>query len=571
MKKITGLFLFVFYMLCFDAHAEVRASVDKNTVGLRENVVLNIQSDGTTSAQPDLSVLKNLFNVVSTSVSRQTYIVNGQAGHEITWKFILTPLQKGKLIIEPITVGNEKTNPVEVSVSETGASAEPDNQNAQTTQPIYEIDAQIISPLGRKPFIQEQMDYKVRVIDDGALQIESIGFDEAEDFIVREMAKPTVQKLQNGKREIVFSYALFALKSGLLQLPKAHVQGFVYQQPEVENFFQNNMFMFQMPSVFGVQTPITLVSDEKNVEILPAPQEYHAKWWLPAKNVSIEGHFTNKPQIVRVGNILKREVLIKAVGLTGEQLPQIEMPASDTAKQYPEKPRMDTEVSGSEVIGKLYVSDVYIPQKTGEITLPEIKIDWYDVNTNEIKTAVLKKDVIRVFQNTNLKEDKGSLSEKNAQADSKIAPQAKKNNPYDVLYNEYVLFALAFVGGMFVCYLMVRPKKEKTKPEKEKIIEEKDIFSTVKKNDLKALRDRIVLWAQTNYKEREISNLNDVAALLGDKDFNKAAEELLSALYSDEPREIFNVKAFQKIFKKALKNRKKASKENNTPIPPLYS
>ena len=570
MKKILRYFLFIFAAHTFAAQAAVTASVEKSSVGINEPVVLIIQSDENTSAQPDLSVLKNLFNVLSTSVSHQTYILNGQTRNEISWQFSLMPLQKGTLVIEPISVGNQKTNPVKVTISESASDEVSADDATQTAEPIYQIETQIASPKNQKPFIQEQINYTVRLVDDGNLQIESVGFETTNDFIIKDLAKPKVRTLSSGKREIIFSYALFALKSGKLTLPKAHIQGYVYQKPKVENIFGNGFFSFQMPSFFGVQTPVTLTSDELTADILPAPTDYQGKWWLPAKDVTLSAYFVSPPRTIRVGAVLKREISIKAIGLTGEQLPEIESFSTDAFKQYPETPHTQTDISGTDIIGTLTAADVIIPQKAGLITLPEIKINWYDLKTKQIKTAVVPEEQIRVLQNANIKEnteqstDSSDLSQSLKSGNKQALVQTNEGIP------PYVLLIAAFIGGMLVCYLLLKPKKQKKQPQEESF-QEKDIFSKIKKDDLKILRDRLILWAQTNYKNKQITNLNDVAELLGNQDFKLAVQGLSEALYGTEQKTTFSIKSFQKIFKRALKNKKKAEKAKNTPIPPLYS
>lgn len=568
-KNILNIVFALVLMPCF-AFAKLTANFEKNTITPNEKAVLIITSDEKTSAEPDLSVLQNLFNVLSSSVSQQTYILNGQVNYELSWRFSLMPLKKGKIRIDPITVGNQKTNPLEILVSNTAANTSAD-EISQTPEPLYRIETQITSPKNKTPFVQQQINYTVRLVDDGMLQIKSVGFETSEDFIVQELQKPKLTLLSNGKRELTFSYALFALKSGKLKLPKAYIQGFSLQKPEIDGFFSNFAFVF--PSAGGIQTPVTLASEEQTINVLPAPKDYTAKWWLPAKDVSIDAHFINKPQTVRVGSVFKREIIIKAVGLTGEQLPETETFSAEAFKQYPEKPRTETFVSNSDIIGTIYLADVYIPQKVGVFTLPEVKINWYDTQQNQIKTAVLKAEKIHVFQNDNIKEtkEKTQQTEKSTQNADQVATNQNALSEIP-LKNEYLLFAFAFIGGILVCYIVIKPQKEKKRQsQKEKDIKEKDIFSNLKKNDLRALRDKLILWAQTNNKDKQITNLKDVADLLNDKDFTFAAEALLNALYADSSNTTFNIKAFQKIFKKAVKNKNKISKQNKTPIPPLYS
>lgn len=572
MKKLIFSVICMFALIPCFASAKVTARFEKDTISKNDQAVLILQSDEETSAQPDLSVLQNLFNVNSTSLQRQTYIINGQINHELIWRFSLTPLKKGKIIIEPIVVGNQKTNSLQIIVSDSITPEASQNEMPQTAEPLYHIETQILSPKNKQPFIQQQIDYAVRLIDDGMLKIDSIAFDSNEDFLVQELKKPKVIQLSNGKREITFSYALFALKSGKLKLPRARIQGVSFQNTNTPGFFQGGFFGFQIPSAFSVQTPVTLVSEEEEINVLPALKEHNFKWWLPAKDISVTAHFINKPQTVRVGTVLKREIIIKAVGLTGEQLPQIETFSSNMFKQYPEAPRTETTVYGADVVGTLYLADVYIPQKTGVVTLPEIKIDWYDTQEKQIKTALLKAEKLHIFKNNGLKEEKENT--KNAEPTKPLAsqtPTEQKLTQKLPQMNTYTLLALAFIGGMFVCYLMIKPKKEnKTKPQKEKDMKEKDIFS-IKKNDLKALRDKLILWAQTNNKDKKITNLKDVADLLGDADFQNAVEKLSMALYSDSLGQNFNIRAFQKTFKKAVKKKSAAAKKKELPLPPLYS
>ena len=82
MKK--SFFVFCFVLFCFDAKAVVTASVGKQNFAKNEPIVLTIKADENVSATPDLSVLKNLFSVVSTSVSKQSYVINGQKSAETT-------------------------------------------------------------------------------------------------------------------------------------------------------------------------------------------------------------------------------------------------------------------------------------------------------------------------------------------------------------------------------------------------------------------------------------------------------------------------------------------------------
>ena len=548
------------------AEAKLSARVDNPVVRPNEPFVLYIDSDENLSAQPDLSVLQNLFNVVSTSVSNQTSIINGRVNSKITWHFSLIPLKDGQTTIPSISVGSEKTNPIQITVSDEAPQRDTQNAPHQTTAPAYTVQTEVISP-SAPFFIQQQLNYEIRFIDDGSVQVENISFDDTDDFLIQNLRQPTVEKTADGKRLITFHYALFAQSSGLLTLPIAHIQGFMLGKPDTDSFFQNGFFGFKMPSFFGVQEPVSVRSEPKRIIITPAPSDYDANWWLPAQEVSLQAHFADMPQTVNVGSVLKRELVLKAVGLTDKQLPEIKPSADSSLKKYSEKPQGETSVVGSNVVGTLTTADVYIPQKAGLITFPEIKVSWYDLQTNSVQTAVVEEQTINVLPNKNLEDTQNNplTTTQNRVSDyPQNAPSASASSD-----NPYLLVCAAFAFGMFFCYLILRPKKQKSA--EKQTINHNEILSAVKKNNLKDIRDKLILWAQQNYPDHKIVNLQDVADIIGDETFETSIQNLIKALYADTKQTSFDVKNFQKTFKRVIKNTKKSQKQNDKPLPPLYS
>ena len=561
MKKRVGYFFLSLILFCHAAFAKITASVNSDVIGVGEKLVLSITSDEDMSVRPDLSVLKNLFNVTSTSVSNQTYIYNGQITNEITWQFTLLPLKKGKIIIEPISVGAQKTNPVEIIV--TDGTAQNAKKDYQTSEPLYKLETQVLSP-NKAPFIQQQINYAVRFIDDGQVQIEGLSFDNTEDFIITQIGKPKTEKTADGKRMITFFYALFAQKSGVLDLPTAHLQGFLYEKPDMDSFFHGGFFNIKMPSVFGVQEPLTITSETKQINILPVPKEYTSEWWMPASDVSLSASFVDLLPTLHVGDVFKRQIVLKAVGLSGKQLPEPETFSNNDLKKYEEQPVTETSTDGSNVIGELKISDVYIPQKAGMITFPKMKVNWFDVKTGEIKEAVLDEQTLIVKPNLYLKESK---------EDMKALPEQKENVKNEAIdkseFNQYLFTTAAFLLGMFFCYMLLKPKKNEIK--KARIISEKDIFSKSKKNDFRSLRDKLILWTKTHYPDKVVSNLRDVANIFDDEDLREHLDELSNVLYSENKNKSFNLRAFKKAFKRAVKKKRVSEKQRQTPIPPLYS
>jgi len=552
MKQVFVSFLMISFSLCHIAKASVTASTNKQNFSLDEKIILTIKADEKTSAMPDLSILKNIFSVISNSVSKQHYIINGQESTETTWEFFLVPKVKGKINIPQIVVGNEKTNTVMIDISENQTDEFLKNEETEKTDEIYQLEAEVKTN-SRPPFVQEKIDYLIRLKDHGDMQNISISFEEPSDFMIKQIEKPVVKILKDGRREVTFSYALFAQKSGEVKIPDVYLSGYVLQKPDVNTIFGGHFFQINMPSFFGIDAPITLEHKGKKINVLPALKDYKGNWWLPAENVELSSKFIDLPKQITKGSTITREITLKAVGLMDSQLPELDVDVNEDVKQYVEKPVGQTIVSDKKIIGIQKTLETLIIEKDGEIFLPEIKVPWYDINDGQIKTAVLKKERLFV-QKDNLESE---MKKKSSQNEPKTIKTRKSFAPY-------VEICLAFLTGILLTYFILKPKTEK----KAKTASIDIIMKNSK--DLRALRDGLIVWARKEYPLNHVSNLTDISHVFEDEDLNKAINSLSSALYDERKAEMFNEKAFKKALKNAIKNKKKKKTLGEPPIPPLY-
>ena len=106
-------------LLCTQlAHAAVVASVDRQRVEQNESFSLELVVDSTADMAPDLSVLDDDFVIGQTRRLSNTNIINGQITRSMTWTISLMARRAGQITIPPITVGNEQSNPVTITVTE---------------------------------------------------------------------------------------------------------------------------------------------------------------------------------------------------------------------------------------------------------------------------------------------------------------------------------------------------------------------------------------------------------------------------------------------------------------------
>ena len=85
------------------AHAALRAWVDNPQVAPGDTVQLTLAHDGQTRTEPDLTPLKQDFDIVSRSTSTSVQIANGSASSSTQLILTLTPKRSGPLMIPSIT------------------------------------------------------------------------------------------------------------------------------------------------------------------------------------------------------------------------------------------------------------------------------------------------------------------------------------------------------------------------------------------------------------------------------------------------------------------------------------
>ena len=105
-------------LFAMTANATVTASIDRADIELNESFTLEITTDKNIDLQPDISVLEKDFYVGQSNQLSNTTIANGQIRRSKTWTFVLMPKHAGEIIIPRIAIGNERSNPLIVEISE---------------------------------------------------------------------------------------------------------------------------------------------------------------------------------------------------------------------------------------------------------------------------------------------------------------------------------------------------------------------------------------------------------------------------------------------------------------------
>ena len=131
-KVFTATLFFILF--CFGishcADLSISAGVDKSTLSLDDQLVLevNVSGNATNVPNPAIPDLPN-FTVYSSGRSQNISIINGQMSSSIAFHYTLVPKSTGKFTIPAITLnyGNQSysTSPIQVEVTSSGSAAVP--------------------------------------------------------------------------------------------------------------------------------------------------------------------------------------------------------------------------------------------------------------------------------------------------------------------------------------------------------------------------------------------------------------------------------------------------------------
>ncbi len=593
MKKIIALLSFVLALNISSVQAQnasISTSVDKTQVPLGQSLTLEINYSNSQPPQADLSELRQDFDVVGVLESTNINIINGQHNMEYVRKFRIIPKREGDLTIPAFTdkQGN-KSAPIVIKVLPAGSTVASPSGAPNTKVPALAQNESNFSMRGRinnnNPYVQQEIIYTLSLMDSGGLQGREPVFElNNKDWVIRAIGTPEINPLVvKGKkmREITFKYAMFPQRSGKLTIPAARFEGYTLSRPQKRIDPFADLFGDDLSATLGFtfaeQNPVILRSKPIEVEVKPIPSANNGNWWLPAQDVMLADKWEPDTTEFKVGEAIHRTVYLKADGVLDNQLPELQFAPVNGIKQYPEKPATEMSADKGRVVSIMKISNVYIPSTAGKMTLPEMKVNWFDVNSQKMKTATLPAKEISVVGGATaaINEPVATAEPENVSAEPQVQPQkedaasqqAPAPTPTTPDYLPIVLIAVgAFALGILLAVWLMRSKA----PAHEHGLKHwhKQVIALAKNRDLRGLRDALLNWGAEKFDCGKLNNFTELKDLVKDKAFAEELDKLNALLYTENDVE-WDAKEFCRIFEGiAAKTRKKG--KNDKLLPDLY-
>lgn len=567
------------------------AVVNRTEVPQGETFVLTLElADGSDSGNPDLSVLDKDFIVYSVGNAFSYNYINGVASKSRQWQIALMPKNSGKITVPSIKLGNLETQPITLNVipasaAATEASAGTGGYQApqQMNRPKFSMTAEIGNP---NPYVQQQVDYTLKIYDTGGLQGDMPQFieDGSNNWIIRSLGEPTFgSKIVNGRslREITFRYALFPQKSGVLPTPEVRFNGYYLTRSRgmndpFDDLFGGNLGSIGFVDMFATRNPVLLTAKPEKVNVQPIPSDNNGNWWLPAQQVALFAEWEPRQPVFKVGEAVNRTIYLKAVGVAESQLPELNLASVSGLKQYPDKAVASSGIENGQVVAVKKISNVYIPNRAGKMTIPEIAVDWFNVRTNRMERAVLPAMNIEVLPGAAAETAPAPQPETRPESPSRVLEDVanetenlvERSIPQGLPYLPYIIAAAAFLLGIVVSWMLFGMRNKSRNADDIKDFD-RYIVRAAKSKDYRALRDGLISWARDRWNDSKITNLKDVAKAVGNKEFAAQLDGLAASLYAPEGGE-FKTEAFLKAFEKVRKAKVKSRTGDAQPLPKLY-
>lgn len=368
------------------------AQVDRTTIGEGETLQLILTVRGADGDQdPDIEPLNKDFDVLGSHQANRIQIVNGRSDSSKEWRFVLAPKRTGTLTIPALRFGALRSQPVTVTVRKAASGA-----NGKDRDIVLEASVDTYSP-----YVQAQVVLTLRLLHTVALREASLGKLALADAVVERLGDDVNFRVERDGKSfegIERRYAVFPQRSGSLTIPPLTLTAKV---PDKRSRAIDPLDPFGDP--FNLLQPLQSIrvrSNEIVLKVRPPPPSVQGSAWLPATHLTLEDSWSAQPPVLRVGEPVTRTLTLRADGLTAAQLPLIEPGTWEGMKVYTDQPTLQTQPERGAIVGTSQLKWAVVPSQKGKIVLPEVRVPWWDTQTDQLKTAVLPARTLEVLAAT---------------------------------------------------------------------------------------------------------------------------------------------------------------------------
>ena len=352
--------------------AELSATADRRTIAMGETLRLTLLGDaGEQPAEIDLTPLNRDWEILSRSSATNARFINGQNQVTRTLEMELAPLRQGTLTIPSLTAGGRSTTPLAIRVNPEPVVAPGDE--------LVLFDASVGE---RSVYVQSEVILTVTLQQAINLDGGEISNFDIPDAVVEDLERRSFQRRVGNRTWLVteLRYAVYPQKSGALRIPAI---GFTAREVQPGR------------SLLGARLGrrLRMASTPLEIDVKSVPTSFPGEVWLPARALTLEENWSIDPASLNVGDSTTRTLTLTARGLQGSQLPPLSSVQGAVnipeLRFYPDQESIDQSELAEGLQGRRVQSEALVARSGGAWTLPEIRVPWWNIETDRLEFATL--------------------------------------------------------------------------------------------------------------------------------------------------------------------------------------
>ncbi len=425
--------------------------LSSNSVALNKTLRMTIKDRSSEDIRDiNLQPLEKDFVVGQPSISSEISIVNGRQSSQQSLTLSLQPKRLGIANIPPLRLGNKRTKPQRITVTE--AIPNPSS--------MYNGAVKVEASLSKRSVYQsESFVYTLKVLHRVALESTQPQLslsNSAGDATIDAMPKKEYQEEQNGIRYAVQEWRFFISlnTTGRFTIPSPVIKGELYEQSR--SFFRSR----------GI--PFEIEADAVSITVNALPANVGTAT-IVADSLTLTEVPFNKSDL-KVGQPITRKIEIQAKGNKAEQLPAIDIPENNAFNIYKEPSSFNNEEWLGGFAGTRRESFAIIPTVAGKISLPAVSVDWFNATTGQLESSVLPEITLNISpapvesQANNTAYPNNGLSTPGSNADTSPVTNnasltANSNTPQQLRLWQG-LFAIAVLAWLVTLVMLILSRRQ---------------------------------------------------------------------------------------------------------------
>ena len=503
----------------------------------------------------DLSPLEADFELLGQQTESQFRSINGQVESWTDWVLTVRPRHAGKITIPSLTLGAERSAPIEIDVR----PIDPSVRAKLAERVFFETDA---TP--RRVYVGAQVVVKRRLHYAEGAQIygELPDVPTIDGAVVQRLAEPRQYSEQRDGQSFAVveqSFAVFPEHSGALEIPPTSINASVALPVDGLRYRRSEVKVECAPT---------------RIDVLPVPAAYPAdRPWLPATNVEVLEDWVDPDRPLSVGTPHARTVLIRATAATASMIPAVAPYYPADIRYYPEPPQLHDTVAAAGVVGLRTETANLIAANPGSLELPPIDVVWWDTVHEEVRIATLPARLVQVVGEPLARTD-ATPRPAEPPPTARAAPSTAQNVSVDWARHAralaYVLGAAAALVASALLGRALRARLAQPRPLFDERRAHRALRAACRADDLSAIRRALDRWLASRYGASPSLALARFRADIGNAPSRiglDALDALDRALYGAGAPASFDRKA---LIAAVARARRATQSPLNVVLPPLY-